>query len=320
MVCDNQSMVNKTNEISKYVTVFPNSTVASEYDVLAKIRTAMRQLGTSQPVLEHIKGHQNEKTSWNKLTLSARLNCRADELADQYLKEFPEVDQTRVPLLPSSGCQLHLANGTTTYDLKLNLTHARTIPPLRQKLCERNAWEDTVFNMIDWTAHGQALKRLKKHQITLVQYVNDWLPLGKRVHMYDPKYPEWCPSCTAQVEDTTHLMTCPATSRTKWRKESLTTIKKQLDDTNTAHPIKELMVEGLHAALHNRPVETIAVHPAVADVAASQSVIGWSQMLKGRFSKLWAATQDKHLGTSATAKANGSQWIIKLIETILTEW
>ena len=88
-----------------------------------------------------------------------------------------------------------------------------------------------------------------------------------------------------------------------------------------AHPLKELMVEGLNAALHNRPVETIAVNPAVADVAASQSKIGWSQLLKGRvISKLWATTQDKYLGTSATVKANGAQWIIQLIETILIEW
>ena len=61
MVCDNQSMVNKTNEISKFITMYPNSTMASEYDAVAKIRNAMRALGASQPEIAHIKGHQNEK-------------------------------------------------------------------------------------------------------------------------------------------------------------------------------------------------------------------------------------------------------------------
>ena len=133
MVCDNQSIVNKINEISKYVTMYPNSTMALEYDVSAEIRTAMRLLGTSHPVLEHIKGHQDAKKPWNELTRSAQLNCHADKLAEQFLKEFPDTDKTMVPLLPTSGCQLQMTGGTVTYDLKLKLTHARTVPPSAPK-------------------------------------------------------------------------------------------------------------------------------------------------------------------------------------------
>ena len=151
-------MVNKTNEISKYAIMYPNSTLASEFDVLAEIRTAMKKLGRSQPELDHIKGHQDEKKPWHELTHMAQMNCRADKLAAQYLADFPGVHRTRVPLLPTSGCQLHLADGTVTYDLKLKLTHARTVPPLRKKLCERNVWDDNTYMDIDWTAHGQALK------------------------------------------------------------------------------------------------------------------------------------------------------------------
>ena len=320
LVCDNLSMVNKTNEISRYITMYPNSTMASEYDVLAEIRTAMHQLGPSQPVIDHIKGHQNEKKPWHKLTHAAQMNCRADALADQYLQEYPGVDRSRVSILPTSGCQLHLAKGTTTYDLKLKLTHARTVPPLQNKLCEKNSWDRHVFGDINWTAHGQALKRLKQHRKTLVQYFNDWLPVGKRIHRYNTKYPECCPSCTAQVEDTNHLMTCPASSRDIWRKECRSTIRKALDENNTAHPIKELMMEGLTAMLHNHPVNTIKVDQAVADVAAAQNAIGWNQILKGRFSKLWASTQNWNLGAHATAKVNGSTWMIKVIETILMQW
>ena len=320
LVCDNQSMVNKINEISQYKTMYPNATMVSEYDVLAEIWTAMSQLGPSQPVIDHIKGHQNEKKPWHELTHSAQMNCKADELADQYLKEFPDVDHSNVSILPTSACQLQLANGTVTYDLKLKLTHARTVPPLQRKLCNKNAWDDAGFLDIDWTSHGQALKRLKKHRKTLVQYVNDWLPVGKRIHKYDVKYPEWCPSCTAQVEDSNHLMTCPATSRQNWRKDCLAKIRQVINKHNTAHPLKELMMEGLKAVLHNQSADTIAVNPAVADVAAAQAAIGWNQILKGRFSQLWASTQDRHLGSRATTRVNGSTWMIKIIETILLEW
>ena len=100
----------------------------------------------------------------------------------------------------------------------------------------------------------------------------------------------------------------------------MATIKKTIDETNTAHPIKELLLEGLHAVLYNQPANTIAVNPAVADIAASQMAIGWNQILKGRFSKLWASTQDRHLGSQSTTKENGLMWAIRVIETILLEW
>ena len=153
-----------------------------------------------------------------------------------------------------------------------------------------------------------------------MQYVNDWLPVGKRVHKYNRKYPEWCPSCTAQAEDTNHLMMCPAMSRINWRKECITTIKNMLEKNDTAYPIQELLLEGLHAALNNCLIETIAVNPAVADLAASQAAIGWKQILQGHFSQMWASIQDRHLGSKATTRANGSMWIIRVIETVLLEW
>ena len=79
-------------------------------------------------------------------------------------------------------------------------------------------------------------------------------------------------------------------------------------------------MEGLHAVLNNRSADIIAVNPAVADVATAQAAIGWNQILKGRFAKLWSLSQDKHLGSWATVKANGSTWMIKVIEATLMEW
>ena len=55
--------------------MYPNSTMVPEYNVLAEIRTAMRQLGMSEPELDHIKGHQDEKKPWNELTHLAQMNC-----------------------------------------------------------------------------------------------------------------------------------------------------------------------------------------------------------------------------------------------------
>ena len=281
--------------------------MASEWDVLTEIRTAMMGLTEgSQPTMSHIKSHQDDKRPVEELSIPAQMNCAADKLADEYLKQNPDVDHTKVPMLPTSGCQLHLSHGTVTHNLKLAMTHARTIPPFKKKLCSKHAWSEEDFDDIDWTAHGQALKRIKKHRKTIVQYVNDWLPVGKRVHTYDPKYPESCPSCPAQVEDTEHLQNCQAQSRKKWRKECHSAMLKALKATDTALPLQELLLEALKALLHGRPTAEIHVDPAVADVAAAQEIIGWHHILKGRFSKSWKTAQDKYLGPRTTTRANGA--------------
>jgi hypothetical protein len=96
-------------------------------------------------------------------------------------------------LLPTSGCQLHLAQGTTTRDIKSELKLARAVPLMREKLCKDNSWEEEHYDSIDWDSHGRALKQLHNHKSTLVKYLNNILPVGQKVHKYNPKYPENCP-------------------------------------------------------------------------------------------------------------------------------
>jgi hypothetical protein len=317
--CDNQSMVETVNEICSYGYVYPNTTTTSEWDVLAEIKKSLSELQV-QPSIGHIKSHQDKNKPYEQLSLPAQLNCDADELAGEYLQEHPDLDHTRVPILPTSGCQLHLAKGTTTHKIKLALKHARSVPPMRAKLCHKHAWDEETFDDIDWDSHGKALRRLQKHKKTLVQYLNDIHPVGKRVHMYDPKYPENCPSCPAPVEDREHLWRCPAQSRQKWRKECYGAMLKTLTEQDTALPVQELLVDALHRLLHGRSFDDMVVDPAVADIAAAQAKIGWHHILKGRFSTMWRAAQDKYIGRNTTKRRNGSLWMTKVIEMWLSEW
>jgi hypothetical protein len=114
LLSDNKSMVNKVNEIVQYDKIYPNATMESEWDILAEIRPTMRELASSRPSLSHIKSHQDRKKRLEELPLQAQLNCRADWLAEEYLQENPNVDHSRAPVLPSLGCQLHLASGANS--------------------------------------------------------------------------------------------------------------------------------------------------------------------------------------------------------------
>jgi hypothetical protein len=235
----------------------------SEWDILAEIRASMIELQETSPTLKWIKGHQDDHTPYEELSLKAQLNCQADKLADEYLTIHPDsLPFTHVPMLPTSGCQLQLSKGTVTYNIKQEVKLARTAPPLKRKLCHKNAWDETTFNDIDWTSHNRALNYHQKHRVTMVKFLNGILPIGKRVHLYNSKYQQECPSCPAPIEDSEHFWRCPATSRTKWRKDCQKAILDKLNELDTAPPLQSLLLEATKASLDGRPPHTIAIDPA----------------------------------------------------------
>ena len=147
VVCDNEAMVRRANEAKPVFNEHPNSTMDSEWDLLAEIWVTMRQL--EDKTLSWIKGHQDDKQPYEKLSLPAQLNVDADKIADQYIQQNPDHAFHQVPLLPTSGIQLHLPVGTVTHKLKRELRLARTEPPLRAHLCERFGWSGETFEDTD---------------------------------------------------------------------------------------------------------------------------------------------------------------------------
>jgi hypothetical protein len=85
-----------------------------------------------------------------------RKNHGKRNYADEYLREAT-MDFTKTPIMPTSGCQLHLPQGTIAHDIKRELKFARSVPPLKDKLKLKYCWSDEEFDDIDWAAHGRAL-------------------------------------------------------------------------------------------------------------------------------------------------------------------
>jgi len=320
--CDNKSMVDVVKKHRKYSLIYPNATLASEWDVIAEIRTTLLAMETSnRPTLTHVYGHQDNDTSYDALPLEAQLNVDADALAAQFITDHPNWVYQQVPIMPSSGAQLNLPQGTITYNLRLELQHASVAPPLKAKLQTKCSWDDETFDDVDWTAHGRALKKHEQHRVTLVKYLYDILPIGHQVHRYDPKYSDKCPSCdNPPVETKEHFGRCPAPSRVEWRQQFLSNLRAHLESLNTADPLQTLMLEGMKRELFGTRHDIILIPTEVREVAKAQNAIGWPQMLKGRFSNKWKEVQDAHLGPAATPRANGQTWMTSVVDFIFAEF
>jgi len=81
LYCDNKSMVACSQEAPAEWKRTPNSTLASDYDVLAEIWATQDLIpAPARPALLHIKGHQDKKTAYELLPLPAQLNVEASSI------------------------------------------------------------------------------------------------------------------------------------------------------------------------------------------------------------------------------------------------
>ena len=320
LVCDNKTMVNRTNQNKKVEMATPNSTLESEWDLLAEIWTTLQSLDDCE--IQWIKGHQDKEKPYQDLSLSAQLNVDADALANEYITANPDHPYHVVPLLPTCGCQFHLPIGTITHKLKKEIRLARTQPAMKDHLMDRFGWDYPTLQDVDWESFRIAMRRLDKHRVTLTKHVNNYAPVGTRVVRYDPKYPESCSTCGDESENAAHLMLCP--NRSQWRKKCLQSTRKHFekDKGKWEAPLEliELLLEGIKSVFEDRDPTTIHCAQSVEHIRDAQSRIGWEQLFRGRLSKEWMSYQQHYLGDKADQKINGQTWSTSIAQLLLQQW
>ena len=243
--CDNEGLVTTLQQLQEYTHIYPNVTITPEWDCLAQTLHTLKTLGNRQPGPSHIKGHQDNEMPYEELELPVQLNCGADHYASQYLMDSPNIHHQWAIVFPQAACILHLPQGTITHNFKIELRNTQNDIPFQAKLCKTNQWDNQDFKSIDWMAHVQALQQHERHRPTFVKYLHDLLPIGKRTHKYNPKYPLSCPSCQAPNKDIHHFLQCPAIHCLKWHTKCLNTLEKQLLELNTKKHVRLLFLNKL---------------------------------------------------------------------------
>ena len=322
--CDNIGLVDNVNKHLPYVgTYYPNDTLAGDWDLVHEISVKAASLPNA-PTIKHIKGHQDKQKKYKDLSLAAQLNVDADRLADMYMQHHH--DQHLVaPLLPSHGAQLHLPEGTITNKLKRELVKAKRGPILRKHIREKTGWTEETESFVDWEITGKVMSHTP-HFTTMLKFVFDLLPVGNRVHKYNPKYSPKCPSCDEPNETQHHFHHCPSHSRAKWRRIFPQQFRIKAQAKRTDPVILDILLDGLNsffvpAADPPKPDNYDAdYHSAITQ----QNAIGWDNFIKGRWSKEWRKLQALHYEANPLAKPNqhenATAWATSSVRLMWEKW
>jgi hypothetical protein len=109
---DNQALVKRIVKMKSWKTIYPSATLMPEWDLLSIILAFLPRL-PSDPIIQHVKGHQDDDAPVLTLPLPAQLNCEADTMATESLEAIP-AHIPIIPVYPSAVCQLDVRDATTT--------------------------------------------------------------------------------------------------------------------------------------------------------------------------------------------------------------
>jgi hypothetical protein len=318
-------VTDKPKDSSQLRSIHELDPLCAEWDLLSGIIDGMASLPAIQ--LQHIKGHQDRKTRYERLPLLAQLNVDADDLANTYQRtsghRSPEVlltDTAGVHVVTPSGCI------TSNYVNKLR--YQATHGPLLKCIQERYRWNDRITNFVNWQAHGVSLRKHMKRKSHYIKFVHGILPTNRKLHRNDPVRRR-CPACHSVTEDWKHIVRCPHITRVAWRTSMIEFMEESCQSINTRPLLWKVLRDGIQGwCSHTSDVPfCLDYHEYSADARRliwQQNRIGWEQIFLGRFSKEWGALQDAYYAREEKDEANkrrtGQRWQATVIGLLWDRW
>jgi hypothetical protein len=178
------------------------------------------------------------------------------------------------------------------------------------------------LNTIDWTSLGSASNRHHEQRHFIVKLSHYLLPTRSRTKKYDRDTPSHCIYCNATVENRDHLLRCAHLTCATWRHDLLRSIRTRSDSVETDPVLLDLLMEGLHAWLHQNDPPSPAAYPAAYQrLVREQTTLGWRQLFNGRWSTEWSRLHERFITRRfdpIPSKMSGTTWTSQFIDLLWT--
>ena len=314
--CDNKSLVRRVNNFLHYLDGSFRRCLIPNYDVVFMAACVLRLFPPEMIELQHIKGHQDSIQPVINLSWPAQLNVRADRLAEHFLQHSTPAEAT--PFLPSA--QIHLKDSHNNIVIKRWNFHLRSSfhrYPYERWLLRQFKWTTQILHTVDFEGLDLTLRSLPTHlQRFVLKWINQSLPIRRRVHRYDKLIPSTCRNCPDTTECDLHLLQCQSDLRRSACANAYLSIQTKLSQLHTK-PILQQGILHLLATAFLMPTCTPPLH----DAAREQHNIGTPILfLKGRWSRQFRLTQEnyyreQHRGPTFT----GNRWMRQILSLMFDQ-
>jgi hypothetical protein len=249
------------------------STYSTEWDTFKVASNLLNILGSQQVTIIVSTSNSNNglKQQFPSLSKPSHSSQASIDISQPYLT----VDDKRVAM----DYQQAIRDKSTAHEFNKFISH-------------KYNWTDTTINDIHWQSHGKAFSALSGRRYkTTCQLIHKWLPVNKSYSKASIGTAKLCPFCCSEEEDQIHFLSCNHIElKSAWDKASevLYTRLHKYNKHIHHHLLKLLTLAITQWRTTTSPEVPNFLHPKFHSLFKNQSVIGWNQIINGRFSTQWA--------------------------------
>lgn len=313
---DNAGLLTRLNACRDNTDSYPNSTLAPNWNVVEQIHQTHLLIQANHQYA-HAKGHQDDQTAYDNLSLNAQANIDADIKAGEYNYYHP-LDRPLGPLLPAACARLTINSRTITGHYTSRICHAATYQQLHQKIIADNQWPAAVLPTIAWPIFHTICQQHTHHCQWTTKFAHNLLPTNALRHRYNGKTPSECYLCHAPNETFEHCLQCPHQNRQNWQKTFLSDLRTFCYAKKTRESLTTVIVPILSHYFLGTTMDPLKYPPTIQPPITDQNAIGWDAFLKGFLSTKWSPLQYKYL-KQRNLRSNintGSTWSTPVIHRV----
>jgi hypothetical protein len=275
IVCDNKGCVDVLQDGDLSLVDYDKA----ESDLIRNIKKKLQDF--DDVTIAWVKGHQDDDTPYDELTLESQLNIDCDAAAKMHLKEGIKPNFTPTPIAGSKA-SLCLGGHIVTTDMDNQIRMAGQSKRMLEYAADKFGWTDNQAQAtVNWRAIGRAKRRLKLSQsIRTSKMMYDWLNVGSQKAKMGGD--GTCPCCGSAEEDQLHLYRCSNDKMQATLHDSLTTTQSKLVREGIISPIYTAFINGICEVAQKQPISNYEIEDEdVQRCIESQEMLGPESILRG---------------------------------------
>jgi hypothetical protein len=236
-----------------------------------------------------------------------------------------EGPRTTLHILPNEHTAIFIGKEKVTSDPTKALRYKLSKFRAKEFLTGKHGWTDEQFDLVGWDWLDKVLgKKPVMYRIWLSKQHSNFCATARNMKRYGESEDDRCPSCWTHRERANHLCRCPSQVRTKLFTDNVEELEQWL--TADEHTLPELAYWTVKYIMGRGTLRFSELGPMpdeVKDVAESQDLIGWRNLMEGRVSRKFYSVQRQHL-LAVKSRMNGDEWmhgfINRLINISHSQW
>ena len=284
-------------------------------DILSALNQRMAMLSITLTA-KHVKGHQDNEIDYEDLDRISQLNVDMDLDAKRTLNKAEEenIDFTHHKAHPKSFKKVVINGKTINHLFTTNSYNEIANKKLMDHWIEIGRFRRDQIDDIDWIGQERAISRATSgRQIFITKWVNNWMPVGRKMQQWGLRHHGQCPFCLKEKEDINHLLRCRHQEAKHIWEEALWKFLEAMGKIGTC--ITALFALKQELMYWNRDIEPPDAKDLPAglrEVILAQRDLGWRSFLDGLFTIQWLSYQKEHF-EETKSRRGAKSWASKAI-------